>query len=288
MANGEVVRPDTLLPNAPWLADSPIAEQRGDTTAAAAPIDTNLQPGVAALVLTGAVDARLDLSIPAGIGGLVLAGATPTVVVNTIVTPAIATLVLSAIAPQLQLAIAPATAALTLTGIAPTVTVSVNVSVSPSAAALTLTAIAPRLDLALAPSIGTLTLAGQTSTVTVGANVSVAPAAAALTLTGVAPLIVNSGIQPFPIGGGASRPTFKRRYVGFAPVLVIPPTARLRLIGQRPNVHATAHLTLAPRARTLRLIGHDPALLFDGMMRDLERELEEEALVLGLGDLPPA
>jgi hypothetical protein len=249
----------------------------------AAPGGTSLSPAPATLTLAGVAPQLQEKTAPT-IATLVITGVAPQL--RTGVSPTAATLTLSGQIPSaiVGTVLSPTAATLTLTGQTPSATV--GTVLQPAAVAITLTGASSTLGESLAPAIATLTITGQTPTISVaGGDVVVSPAAATLTLSGNPPNVVNSTTFT-PVTVGAGQRTFRlRRNVAFDPKLVIPPPARLTLTGLYPLVRATANMTVTPRIAELELFGWEPLAMTDAVMRDAERELEEEALLLGIGDL---
>lgn len=153
-------------------------------------------------------------------------------VVNTTLTPAIATLTLTAFAPKLDEKLTPTNAALVLTGFAPKLDEKLTPGV---AAALTLTTFAP--------------------SVTVGITVTPGTATLALALASFAPAVV--------LGTVVTPATATLVITGFAPVLtetLTPATATLALASFAPSVTFTANVTLTPAPASLVLTGFAPTI----------------------------
>ena len=154
-------------------------------------------------------------------------------VLNTTLTPTLASLVLTASTPQLQLKITPTTAALVLSAIIP----QLRETITPAIATLTLGAQTPAATVGvnLQPAIVTLTLSGATSTVSATAHVSVSPSIAALTLSGQTPTAnVGTNLQPT--------------------------TAALILSGLTPTATVSDHQSVSPIVVALTLATFAPQL----------------------------
>ena len=174
-----------------------------------------LTAGTGALTLTGYA-AALELRLtPAG-DELVLTGLAPTVDLpaDHFREPATAVLTVTGLAPTAQQLVArlPDAAALTLTGLAPTLDQTEDVSLSPDADALLLTGLAPSIQIAnvIIPGTGALVLTGLAPALTQTDDINLSPDPDELVLTGHAP-VVQAPLEQR--GGGSDRRKRKPRKV---------------------------------------------------------------------------
>lgn len=178
------------------------------------------------------------------------------------VTPAAATLTLTATAPAVELgfvSITPSAAVLTLTATDPTVTAGGNVSITPAAATLTLSATAPSVlegSLSITPAAAALALTATDPGVELG-SLALTPGAASLALTATPPSVLEGSLD------------------------VTPGAAVLTLTATPPTVTEGGNLSLTPGAATIMLSATDPGVL-EGSL-----EITPTAAVLVLTATPP-
>jgi prolyl-tRNA editing enzyme YbaK/EbsC (Cys-tRNA(Pro) deacylase) len=120
-----------------------------------------------------------------------------------------------------DIAVTPTTAALTLTGYAPTVTAGSNVNVTPPTRAVVLAAFAPTVlaPRVCIPGIAALVLAAFAPTVVATSGVNVTPSTASLALTSYAPTVLTPiVVTPDPVGGSGSWPSGRTLHFDFSDV----------------------------------------------------------------------
>lgn len=206
----------------------------------------------------------VDTLVTPGVASLTTATFAPTVTAtaNQLVTPGVAALTATTFAPTVltPTVVTPGIATLALTGFAPTVTASSGSSptVTPGTASLAATTFAPTVTatahVTVIPAIATLSLASFAPTVLTPRLVT--PGIATLSLTGFAPTVltprlVTPGIATLALSGFA--PTV------LTPRVVIPGVGSLTLIGLAPTVLTPRVVT--PGVGTLALTGFAPTAL---------------------------
>lgn len=158
------------------------------------PVDTPLNPGAAALTLTGRVPTLAQTAsqtVSPAQKAITLTGPAPTLTqtANQAVSPAAASLTIAGQTPTIQqtngATFTPATAALSVVGQAPVIAQTANQVFTPAAVALALSGFAPTIA-------------------QVSGSVTLTPAPAVLTVTGLFPYAGQTGQDPYPLGSGGS------------------------------------------------------------------------------------
>lgn len=165
--------------------------------------------------------------------------------------------------PATGSSVAPGTAALALTGYAPSVAQSANRSASPAVGSLAITGYAPSVSqpIAIAPGAGSLALTGFAPGVSRTANQGVAPGAGGVVLTGFTPSVTQSAItnvapQACALGLAGYAPSIAQTQN----ISISPAAAALAITGFAPSVARTANLARQPSAGGLVLTGYGPVV----------------------------
>lgn len=213
------------------------------------------------------------VSVTPAAATLNLSAPNPTVSLGaTSVTPAAGVLSLAAVTPTVTLgatSVTPAAANLNLSAPDPTVEAGGGVSVTPAAAALNLSAPNPTVTLgstSVAPAAGVLSLAAVTPTVTLGAT-AVTPAAATVQLSAPNPTVTLGATSVTP---GAATVTLAAvsPTVTLGAVAVVPASARLDLSAASPTVTLGA-TAVTPAAAALLLSAVSPTVDVGGVLPDV-------------------
>lgn len=195
----------TPFPITAWPTNYASNQTQGSTAASAADVaiaTRNLNaasedPGAFTMTATETWSAYTVAVRPAAAGG----GGSPVTV-----TPGVASLALSALAPTVSVSdnkvVTPGLASLTLSAQTPTVTATANKTATPGVASLTLTALTPSVNVGLniVPGVASLSLTALTPTVTATANKTITPGVASLALTALTPTVTASDHKTVTIG----------------------------------------------------------------------------------------
>ncbi|MEW6223190.1 MAG: LamG-like jellyroll fold domain-containing protein [Chloroflexota bacterium] len=200
------------------------------------------------------------------------AGFAANIILGTVVTPATASLALTAYAPTVSPSdhktVTPGAASLTLTPLDPTVTASDHQVATPGVASLALAAFAPTVavsdNLTVTPVVASLALSPLAPVVTSSDHQVVTPATASLALAPLATsVILGTVATPDPATLGLT--AFAPDVTASDHRLVTPDPAALTLTTFAPGITAGAGLTVVPGASSLALMAFAP----DAVVSDL-------------------
>lgn len=186
-------------------------------------------------------------------------------VVDTSVTPGVASLALTAFAPTVtapdhQL-VTPTTASLASATFAPTISVTANQLLTPATAALSSATFAPRIDLAVIPAAAALVTASLPPTVTASDHKVAVPATASLSTSSFAPTVTITAHQSVvPDIATLVTAAFTPSVTASDHQLVTPAAAALLATGMAATVTASDHQSVTPTTVALNIVTFSPTV----------------------------
>jgi hypothetical protein len=186
-------------------------------------------------------------------------------VVNTTVTPSVASLALATFAPTVSAPnnqlVTPSAIALAVSAFAPTVSATAHQLVTPTTAALATVTFAPRIDLAVIPPAAALVTVGLAPTVMASDHQVAVPTTASLSTATFAPTVsVTAHQNVVPATAALAASSFAPTVTASDHQTVVPGALALLADGAAPTVTASDHQTVVPSPGSLSLATFPPTL----------------------------